>query len=463
VSLRTRIALTAAVAVALAVILASVATYATTSRTLRDRVDRDLRGQADNSIAELNRRGVGDLGAATPGGRGEGRPLPSVIGGPRPGRLGEPGAFVQLIDSKGNPLRLPPGQPALPVDAAAREVARGGGARFATVEVAGTTTRVLTAAVRPGIAVQIARSLSDTDRTLASLGRRLTGISGAGILLAALLGLIVAERGVRPVTRLTESIEHVARTGDLTHRIAVSGNDEPARLGHTFNDMLANLEQARTAQEQLVADASHELRTPLTALRTNAELLASGVPLDDGERRRVASDVAVQLDAFGRLVGDLVELTRGERHPVDPQPVAIDELIEDAVARARAVHPEATFDVTTTPMVVVGEAAALERAVGALLDNAVIHGGGRVEIEVGGNEVRFRDHGPGIADDDAEKVFARFWRAPDARPRPGSGLGLAIVRQVARAHGGDARIENAAQPPGAVVVLHLPSVEATMS
>lgn len=457
-SLRTRIALTAAVAVALAVILASLATYATTSRTLNDRVDRDLRGQADRTIAELNRRDERD---PTVDGRGDGRGLPSVIGGPRPGRLGEPGAFVQVIDAGGSPLRLPPGQPPLPVDAGARDVARSGGTRFATVAVEGTATRVLTAAVRPGLAVQIARSLDDTDRTLTSLGRRLTGISGAGILLAGLLGLIVAERGVRPVTRLTESVEHVARTGDLSHRIEVCGNDEPARLGHTFNEMLANLEQARTAQEQLVADASHELRTPLTALRTNAELLASGVPLDDGERRRVASDVAVQLDAFGRLVGDLVELTRGERHPVDPQPVAVDELVEDAVARARAVHPEATFTVATTPMVVVGEAAALERAVGALLDNAAIHGGGRVEVEVGSDVVRVRDHGPGIASDDHEKVFARFWRAPDARPRPGSGLGLAIVRQVARAHGGDARIENAVPAPGTVVVVHLPSVDAT--
>ncbi len=462
-SLRTRIALTAAVAVALAIILASLATYATTSRTLNDRVDRDLRGQADSTVAELNRHGRGDATGPAIDGRGDGRGLPSVVGGPRPGRLGEPGAFVQLIDAQGSPLRLPPGQPTLPVDAGARDVARSGGTRFTTVEVAGTTTRVLTAAVRPGLAVQIARSLDETDRTLTSLGRRLMGISGAGILLAGLLGLVVAERGVRPVTRLTESVEHVARTGDLSHRIAVSGNDEPARLGHTFNEMLANLEQARTAQEQLVADASHELRTPLTALRTNAELLASGVPLDDGERRRVASDVAVQLDAFGRLVGDLVELTRGERHPVDPQPVAVDELVEDAVARARAVHPEATFAVATAPMIVVGEAAALERAVGALLDNAAIHGGGQVEVEVGSDEVRVRDHGPGIAPDDHEKVFARFWRAPDARPRPGSGLGLAIVRQVARAHGGDARIEDATPPPGTVVVVHLPSVEATSS
>jgi two-component system, OmpR family, sensor histidine kinase MprB len=456
-SLRTRIALSAALAVALAVILASVATYATTSRTLHDRVDRDLRGQADRTFLDVSRPGARFDPATSPiteGGVDGGR---SPRGGLRPGRLGEAGSFVQFIDAEGDLLGRPTDQPELPVDAPAREVARSGGTRVATVDVAGTSTRVLTAGIRPGVAVQVARSLAETDSTLASLGRRLIGISGAGILFAALLGLIVADRGVRPVRRLTESIEHVAQTGDLTHRIEVSGTDEPARLSRTFNEMLGNLETARTAQEQLVADASHELRTPLTALRTNAELLASGVPLDDAERRRVAGDVAVQLDAFGRLVGDLVELTRGERAPVDPGPIDMEELVDAAVSRARAVHPEAVFDLTYGPMVAVGEPAALERAVGALLDNAVIHGGGHVEVEVGNQEIRVRDHGPGIAPDDHERVFARFWRAPDARPRPGSGLGLAIVRQVARAHGGDARIEAATPPPGAVVVLHLPS------
>ena len=248
----------------------------------------------------------------------------------------------------------------------------------------------------------------------------------------------------------------MTRTGDLSHRIPVNGDDEAAQLAARFNAMLHSLEQARSAQDQLVADASHELRTPLTALRANVELLASGAVLAPDDRRRLIDDLTVQLDEFGGLVGDLMLLARGERTLAHPVPVALDELTDDAVARARAWWPEAALTVTTTPTIVLGDPDALSRAVANLIDNAIKHGGGTAEISVHDGAVHVRDFGAGIPTDDQEQVFARFWRGAEARALPGSGLGLAIVAQVAAVHDGTITIAPH-DGPGTLMVLQLPT------
>lgn len=443
-SLRARIALVAALAVTLAVVAVSTAAYLTTRSTLRGQIDRDLADRANGALRDLAHGG--DRG----GGRGGG-----PFGGPEAGRFGGPGVFRQLVDVRGETLRLPVGQDAIPVDAQARRAAAGGAGGYSEVTVSGTRLRVLAVPVGSGMALQVARPLDEVDANLTRLRNRLLVVSLAGVAFSAVLGALVAARGVRPVTRLTESLEHVARTRDLTHRVPVTGHDEPARLAGTFNDMLESLDQARTAQEQLVADASHELRTPLAALRTNAELLASGVEIPPQERRGIAHDVAAQIDGFGRLVADLVELTRGERPAAHAEPLRLDELAHDVVARARVHHPGIDFVVAASPAHVVADATALERALGNLVENAVRHGAGPVEVHVADGTVRVRDHGAGIADVDKPRVFARFWRADDARGREGSGLGLAIVQQVARAHGGTVDVHDAAGG-GAEFVLSLP-------
>ena len=419
-SLRARIALTAAVAVALAVMGVSLAAYLTTRSTLYGQVDRDLSRRAVGAVNDLHDPRPGD----------------------RRGRFG-PDAYLQLVFASGATRPVPSDGPALPVDAAARSVAGGAGARYSDVDTSGTPLRVLATPAGAGVALQIARPIDEVRASLDRLRGRLLLVSLAGVAASALLGLLVASRGVRPVTRLTEDVEHVARTRDLTHRVAVTGDDEPARLGRTFNAMLESLDRARTAQEQLVADASHELRTPLAALRTNAELLASGVEIPEAERRTIAGDVARQIDGFGRLVGDLVELTRGERPAPHPEALRLDELVHDAVARARSHHPGSAFSVDAAPTTVTADAALAERAVANLLENAVRHGRPPVEVAVGDGAVTVRDHGDGVPPADRERVFARFWRADDARAREGSGLGLAIVQQIARAHGGSVALDEA--------------------
>lgn len=465
-TLRTRIAITAAAAVALAFVITAIGLYVTTARSLRDEVDRSLTRIAAELTSGRPRRAARSLGGA------------------RAGFLGGPGGFVQFVDSGGQVRGPRDGGPRLPHDATVQAVAAGRGTPFfATVDVAGQAARVLTVPVDTDLAAQVARPLAEIDASLAALRNRLALGGGAAIMLAAALGLVVARRAVRPVHNLTTLAEQVAATGDLTRRLTIAEEapiqhgDELDRLARTFNAMLANLEQAREAQQQLVADASHELRTPLTSLRTNIEVLAmdaapsgdAATALHADDRRRLLDDLTVQLDEFGRLVSALIELARGAQPATTLAPVALDELVDAAADHARAfAGQQQRIDIEAEALIVEAEADRIDRAVSNLLDNAVKYGGGapiRVTVTsqrtAGGDpvaQIAVRDHGPGIAADDLPHVFERFYRAPDMRAVRGSGLGLAIVAQVAEAHGGTTGATSA-DGGGMIMTMQLPMVD----
>jgi two-component system sensor histidine kinase MprB len=226
--------------------------------------------------------------------------------------------------------------------------------------------------------------------------------------------------------------------------------------------MLAAIAASREQQAQLVADANHELRTPLTSVRTNIEVLARQRDMPAEERDRLLRDVTTQMEELTLLVGDLVELARGDAGAFEeePAPVRVDRLVERAVARANLhAHGVQVRLVATEPRELEGRRHRLERALANVLDNACAWSdeGAVVEVRQEGDDVTVRDHGPGIDAADLPHVFDRFYRAPGARARPGSGLGLAIVRAVVDQHGGTA---TAAPAPGGgtIVTLHLPSV-----
>jgi len=305
---------------------------------------------------------------------------------------------------------------------------------------------VLVQQIGPGFAVRLRRPLGETDDTLARLRWILFAIGLVGVGVAVGLGLLVARTALAPVRRLTEAAEHVTETQDLSSRIDAAGNDELSRLAGSFNTMLGALERSQGAQRQLVADASHELRTPMTSLRTNVEVLARTDELTPVERRVILGDVVAQLDELTELVGDLVELARdGEQPEAELQDVRLDDLVADAVERARRRAPTADFRTELEPTVVHGVPERLHRAVANLLDNAVKWSppGTPIDVVVAEGELVVRDHGPGIPDEDVDRVFDRFYRAPSARGLPGSGLGLAIVRQIAERHGGRVSAETA--------------------
>jgi len=258
---------------------------------------------------------------------------------------------------------------------------------------------------------------------------------------AGLAGWGVARNGLRPVRRLTDAAEHIARTEDL-RPLPVEGGDELARLSTAFNQMLAALAASRDRQRQLVADAGHELRTPLTSLRTNLDLLsqvdAEGVGLPPEARAELLEDVHAQIEELTTLIGDLTELAREQPPQVMLEDVDMAEITERAVERVRRRASRVRFDVHVEPWHVEGESAALERAVTNLLDNAAkwspAHGA--VTVSLTGGTLVIADEGEGIAEEDLPQVFDRFYRSPDSRTMPGSGLGLSIVRQVAERHGG---------------------------
>jgi two-component system, OmpR family, sensor histidine kinase MprB len=318
----------------------------------------------------------------------------------------------------------------------------------------------------PGVALVLAQPLDATKQTLQQLAVVLALIGGGGILIAALAGTAVARTGLRPVERLTSATEHVARTGDL-RPIPVSGDDELARLTHSFNTMLGAVSEAQERQRQLVADAGHELRTPLTSLRTNLELLLSASRsgarnLSEKDRAEIETDIKAQLDELTQLIGDLVELARQESQGGAYERVEMVEVVERALDRARRRAGEIEFSVSLQPWVLTGDPGALERAVLNLLDNAVKFSpsGSVVKVRMrplgdGTAVIEVADAGPGIADADLPRVFDRFYRSSEARTLPGSGLGLSIVKQAVERNGGTVYAGRAPEG-GALMTIRLP-------
>ena len=324
----------------------------------------------------------------------------------------------------------------------------------------GQRYRLLTAPLPQLGAVQVARSLGETDRILNDLLRRTIPLGAVVAAVAAAGAWLLARRALKPVARLTGAAEHVARTQDLAAAIEVTGDDEVGRLARSFNAMLAALATSRRQQQRLVADAGHELRTPLTSVRANIELLQRAEALDEAERRRILADAAAELRQLSELVRELVDLA-GEAGDADEPVEALDlaDLAAGAASRARRrtgrdVVVEAAGAAETQ-----GRRGALERAIDNLVGNAAKFSpdGTPIRIVVEGRRLEVRDSGPGIPPEEQPLVFDRFFRAAGARAAPGSGLGLAIVKQVVERHGGRVWATDAPGGTGAAVGFELPA------
>ena len=297
---------------------------------------------------------------------------------------------------------------------------------------------MITAPYGDRYAIQIARDLTETDAIVNGLRLRLLGIGGLGVLLAALMGWLVAGRALKPVGDLTATAEHVATTQDFDAPIEVERNDEIGRLASSFNTMLRALGASRQQQQQLVADASHELRTPLTSLRTNIEVLTKSDDMDGTEKQELLADVTFELGELTELVSELVELATDARVAEEAvSEVDLSDLVEQVAERARR-RTGRTIVVDAADGVIQGRPSMLERAISNLVDNAHKWSppDAAIRVSVGEGKVEVVDQGPGIDEADRVFVFDRFYRAPEARAMPGSGLGLAIVKQVVDLHAG---------------------------
>ncbi|MET0929771.1 MAG: HAMP domain-containing sensor histidine kinase [Aeromicrobium sp.] len=330
----------------------------------------------------------------------------------------------------------------------------------------GTPYRVVAVRAGPGRALVLAQPMDSIRQALERLKIILLLTSTAGVALAGLAGWGVATNGLRPVRRLTEATEHVARTTDLTP-IEVTGRDELARLTTSFNAMLQALDASQERQRQLVADAGHELRTPLTSLRTNIELIGQAADnterhLSDDQRHEIMGDVRAQLEELTTLVGDLVELARDEPMSRDPEPLDLADVVTQAIDRVRLRAQEVRFDVDLSPWMVIGEPQLLERAVTNLLDNATKWSPpeGVIRVRLLGGELTVTDEGAGISAEDLPHIFNRFYRSSEARTLPGSGLGLSIVKRAAERHGGTVDVSS---PPGGGTTFTLVLPEAAVT
>ncbi|MCI6207562.1 MAG: HAMP domain-containing sensor histidine kinase [Corynebacterium glucuronolyticum] len=308
--------------------------------------------------------------------------------------------------------------------------------------------RVLALHGNTGATVVLAQDMATTHRIISNLGMVLLLIAIAGVLMAIATGIVVASTGLRPISRLQQAVNYVARTDEL-RPMAVVGTDEIAQLTRSFNDMLAALQASRDRQTELVADAGHELKTPLTSLRTNVELLMmvskqKNAMISEEDRQAIEKDVVAQIQEMSTLIGDLVDLARedGSREFV-AEDVDLMEVMDTSLERVKRRRPDVAFAFNPYPWKLKGDPFALGRATLNLMDNAAKwsprNGTVRIDmkpVESGMIQLTFADSGPGIPLADRDKVFERFYRSAEARSMPGSGLGLAIVKSVINRHNG---------------------------
>jgi two-component system sensor histidine kinase MprB len=454
-SLASRVILLTTFSVGVAMAFAAMAVYVTVRMQMQETLDESLRQRAERAAESP---ALSDLAVTHP-------EVPSWALGAADVRI----AFLyasERVDSladDGPQLVLGPPEYAVATGdsgSSVRTIIAGDGSRYRVVAVP---------ANQPGQALVIAQSLAPQEKVLAKLGAVMLFFGVVGVLVAGAVGWAVARNGLRPVRRLTSSVEEIARTEDL-RPLPVEGDDEIARLAISFNQMLTALAASRDRQRRLVADAGHELRTPLTSLRTNIDLLTQA---DRGDlpdlaptaRAELLDDVRAQIEELTTLIGDLVELARDEPVPLVVEPVDLAEVVDRAVGRVRRRAPGVTFDVDLASWWVVGEASSLERAVTNLLDNAAKWSpeGGTVRVRLADGELVVDDEGPGIAPEDVPHVFERFWRSQESRAMPGSGLGLAIVDQVVGRHAGTV-VASASPAGGTRMAVALPgSVDAPVA
>ncbi len=255
-----------------------------------------------------------------------------------------------------------------------------------------------------------------------------------GTLLAAAGGAIAAIPARRKIARLLDRIRAAGRDRSGTATVGRIGGRDLDAAAASFDELLADVRLADVAQRRLVSDAAHQLRTPITSLRTNAQLLERQAGLDP-EARDLAERIARQAAAVSDLVSGIVDYTAITAWSGERAATQLDALASDAIARAAARWPDATFTITGDGSREEVDGELVVRALGNVLDNAVVHGGGVVRVEVRDRCCFVSDDGPGFSGDD-DDAFRPFSSGGD-----GSGLGLAFVRHVARAHGGDAWIE----------------------
>jgi signal transduction histidine kinase len=321
--------------------------------------------------------------------------------------------------------------------------------------------------------LQVAAAEPAIGDDLLRTGALLVGVVLAATAIAAWAGWRLVANALQPVDDMSAIVRDIGATADFSRRLPVPDSpgepDEIGRLAQTFNQMLADLEEAFSTQRRFLADAAHELRTPLTVFRASAETWRRSDRAAEHEKDQAALTIAREADRMGRLVADLLTLARGDAGLPDARrPVQFDSIVVDVYRQARSLTDDVTLILAEFDQAMVsGDPDRLRQLVLNLVDNAIRYTppGGSVTLELaqspGWAILRVRDTGQGIPAEELPRIFDRFYRVDSARTRSsgGAGLGLTISQEIARAHGG--RIEVSSQAHrGTEFTVYLPTITA---
>ena len=292
--------------------------------------------------------------------------------------------------------------------------------------------------------------------------------SGGAVLVALLVGVLLARTLTRPLRALTQATHRMAG-GELEQEVLVKSGDEIGELAAAFNQMSREVARANKARRQMTADVAHELRTPLTVIAGYIESMRDGVLAPTPERLSV---IYAEIEHLQHLVGDLRTLTQANagKLNLNRQPISPHEVLRQAFAAfeyqaaQKGVRLEMQSTNGTLPAITVDETR-MAQVLGNLLSNALRYtpSGGRVTLGAAASDgdrvtLTVQDTGPGIAPEDLPFVFNRFYRADKSRAEESgeSGLGLAIAKALVEAHGGQIEAQSALDK-GTTFVIHLPT------
>ena len=317
--------------------------------------------------------------------------------------------------------------------------------------------------------VQVARPLTERDRTLQFLGTTLLVAGSIMVLIAFGIGWFFAELTLRPIHRITQTAQTIGDERDFRRRVTYTGPpDEVGQLANTFNSMLSRLQDAfqkvehsLEMQRNFVADVSHELRTPLTTLRGNLSLLRRTPPPE--EQADILNDMVDESDRLIRLVNDLLKLARADAgRALAKEPVDIPSVLEETIRQANQLDPQRNIQLAaSSELSILGDKDALKQILLIALDNALKHSTGDIQVRAerkgASIEIGVQDFGEGIPPEKLERIFDRFYRGEAAATIPGFGLGLPIAKALTEAQGGEIHLESEVGQ-GSTLILRFPKV-----
>jgi two-component system OmpR family sensor kinase len=456
-SFRKRLALAHVSVIVVVMAIAAFGSYLVFSRNVHRELDAALLALAETEMGMLLSAGEGDTVIVHEAPPGPG--APSFV---RLDRL------VQIVDAEGRVLARSNnlGEAQLPIPTALRERLEAGETVFETLDGFGEEPTRMVSVPVPGrgsslLAVQVAGSLDDVNRTVAMASVLFLILGGALLLALGAAGALITRRAFGAIN---DVVQQAHRIGDanLGERLPHSGtNDEIGRLVDTLNAMLARIEQGMEAQRRFTADASHELRSPLSRLRTELEL-ALRRPREPAAYVETLHSSLEEVESLTLLVEELLVLARldaGQERDA-AETVSLNVLAEEAVRRLEPMARERRLEISLAPASPVAARVArgaASLALANLLDNALkfspagttVRVSLRADVDANEAVISVADSGPGIRGDELPHLFERFYRGATARSdekTPGLGLGLALSQAVVHAHGG--RIEAANEAGG---------------